>query len=151
MPDANPVVVLSHDFWERRFGADPAILGRSLVLNGTPFTVVGVAARGFRGPFALAPDIWVPLAATTHLGMPAGMFTLRAGSWLMAIGRLAPSAGLGQARAELATIAARLAQDYPDAYDGQGVAVERATLFPGDIGSAIGGFLGLLLRSPDWC
>lgn len=145
VPGANPVVVLSHDFWKRRFAADPSILGRPLVLNGTPFTVVGVAARGFRGPFALAPDIWVPLAATTHLGMPAGMFTLRAGSWLMAIGRLAPSAGLGQARAELATIAARLAQDYPDAYDGQGVAVERATLFPGDAGSAIGGFLGLLL------
>jgi predicted permease len=144
VPGANPVVVLSHDFWTRRFGADPSILGRPLVLNGTPVTVVGIAASGFRGPFAVAPDVWVPLAATTHLGMPVGMFTMRNGSWLMAIGRLAPSAGVGEAQAELATIAARLARDYPDAYDGQGVAVERASLFPGDIGSAIGGFLALL-------
>jgi predicted permease len=145
VPGANPVVVLSYDFWKRRLEADPAIRGRPLVLNGTPFTVVGVAARGFSGPSALAPDVWVPLAATTHLGMPAGMFTLRSGSWLMAIGRLAPSAGLDQAQAELATIAARLAREYPDAYDGQGVAVEHASLFPGDMGSAIGGFLALLL------
>lgn len=144
VPGAYPVVVLNHDFWKQRFGADPQIVGRPLVLNGTPFTVVGVAARGFRGPFAVAPDVWVPLAATTHLGMPAGMFTQRNGAWLMAIGRLAPSASLGQAQAELATIAARLVQDYPDAYDGQGVAVERASLFPGDMGSAVGGFLALL-------
>jgi predicted permease len=144
VPGANPVVVLSHDFWKQRFGADSSILDRPLVLNGTPFTVVGVAARGFRGPFAMAPDVWVPLAATTHLGMSTRMFTLRNGSWLMAIGRLAPSASLGQAQAELATIARRLAQDYPDAYDGQGVAVERASLFPGDVGSAVGGFLALL-------
>jgi putative ABC transport system permease protein len=144
-PGANPVVVLSHGFWTQRFGADPSIVGRPIVLNGTPFTVIGVAAKGFQGPFAVAPDGWVPLAATTRLGMPANIFSQQRGVWLIAIGRLAPSASLDQAQAELSTIATRLAQDDPDAYDGKGVAVERATLFPGDMGPAITGFLALLL------
>jgi predicted permease len=144
-PGVNPVVVLSYAFWARRFGADASIVGRPLVLNGTPFTVVGVAAEGFQGPFALAPDLWVPLAGMTHLGMPATLFNQRAAVWLMAIGRLAPDAGLGQAQAELSTIAARLGQDFPDAYEGQGVAVERASLVPGDMRAMIGGFLALLL------
>lgn len=144
-PGVNPVVVLSHAFWVRRFGADRSIVGRPLVLNGTPFAVVGVAAQGFQGPFALAPDLWVPLAGMTRLGMPADLFTRRAAVWLMAIGRLAPDAGLGQAQAELSTIEARLAQDFPDAYEGQGVVVERASLVPGDMRAMIGGFLGLLL------
>jgi predicted permease len=144
-PGVNPVAVLSYAFWVRRFGADASIVGRPLVLNGSPFTVVGVAAKGFQGPFALAPDLWVPLAARTRLGMPADLFTQRAAVWLMAIGRLAPDASLGQAQAELSTIAARLAQDYPDAYEGQGVAVERASLVPGDMRATIGGFLALLL------
>ena len=144
-PGQKPVLVLSYAYWQRRFGADPAIVGRPLVVNGTPFTVVGVAARGFQGPFAAAPDGWVPLAAATYLGTPASMFDENAGVWLMAVGRLAPNAGLDQAQAELAGITARLARDYPNAYEGKGVAVERASLFPGDMQAAIGGFLGLLL------
>lgn len=142
---ANPVVVLSHAFWARRFGAADSVVGRPIILNGTPFTVVGVAAEGFQGPFVMAPDAWVPLAASTRLGMPAGIFSQRNAVWLIAIGRLAPEVGLTQARAELATIAARLAQDYPEANEGRGVAVEPVSLFPGDMRATIGGFLGLLL------
>lgn len=144
-PGEKPVLILSYAYWQRRFGADPSILGRPLVLNGTPFTVVGVAARGFQGPFAAAPDGWVPLAATTYFGTPGSMFNEPAGVWLMAVGRLAPNAGLDQAQAELAAISARLARDYPNAYEGKGIAVERASLFPGDMQAAIGGFLALLL------
>jgi predicted permease len=143
-PGAKPVLVLSYAYWQRRFGADPSILGRPLVLNGTPFTVIGVAAQGFQGPFAAAPDGWVPLAAATYLGTPASMYNEPAGVWLMAVGRLAPNASLDQAQAELATITARLARDNPNAYKGKGIAVERASLFPGDMQAAIGGFLALL-------
>ena len=143
-PGEKPVLILSYAYWERRFGSDPSILGRPLVLNGAPFTVVGVAAREFHGPFAVAPDGWVPIAAATYFGMPATMFSEHAGSWLMAVGRLAPNAGLDQAQAELAGITARLARDYPNAYEGKGVVVERASLFPGDMQGAIAGFLALL-------
>ena len=143
-PGEKPVLVLSHAFWQRRFGADPSILGRPLVLNGTPFTVVGVAAKGFQGPFATAPEGWVPMAAATYFGTPASMFNEQSAVWLMAVGRLAPNASLDQAQAELGAITARLAQDYPNAYEGKGIAVERASLFPGDMQAAIKGFLALL-------
>ena len=143
-PGEKPVLVLSYAYWQRRFGADPSILGRPLVLNGAPFTVIGIAAKGFQGPFATAPDGWVPLAAATYFGTPASMFNEASGVWLMAVGRLAPNASLDQAQAELAGITARLARDNPTAYEGKGVAVERASLFPGDMQAAIGGFLALL-------
>src|SRR5579859_1713137 len=143
-PGEKPVLVLSYAYWQRRLGADPSILGRPLVLNGAPFTVIGIAAKGFQGPFATAPDGWVPLAAVTYFGTPASMFNEPAGVWLMAVGRLAPNASLDQAQAELAGITARLARDNPNAYEGKGVTVERASLFPGDMQAAIGGFLALL-------
>ena len=144
-PGANPVVVLSHAFWTRRFQADPSIVGQPIVLNGSPFTVVGVAAERFQGPFVLAPDIWVPLTASTLLGVPAAMFTERAPVWLVGIARLSPNVGMDQAQAELASIAARLAQQYPDVHARHGVAVAPASLFPGDMRAMIGGFMALLL------
>ena len=144
-PGADPVVVLSHAFWKTRFDADPNVVGKPIVLNGSPFTVLGIAAEGFQGPFVLAPDIWVPLTATTLLGTDADMFTQRASVWLMGIGRLAPNVGIGQAQAELSSIAIRLAQQYPNINARHGVGVTPASLFPGDTRGMIAGFMGLLL------
>ena len=60
---AHPVVVLSHAFWQRRFGGDPAVVGRRVSINGSPFTVVGIAGPGFRGAFrGFRFDVWTPLA-----------------------------------------------------------------------------------------
>ena len=144
-PGASPVVVLSHRFWTRRFEADSSIVGKAIVLNGSPFTVVGVAAERFQGPFALAPDIWVPLTASSLLGTQPELFESRASVWLIAIGRLAPNVGIGQAQAELSAIAARLAQQYPSENEGRGLAVMPASLFPGELRPMIAAFLGLLL------
>jgi predicted permease len=144
-PGASPVVVLSHRFWSRRFEGDSSIVGKSVVLNGTPFTVLGVAAEGFQGPFVLAPDVWVPLTATSLLGLPADIFQSRRSVWIMGIGRLAPNVGIGQAQAELSGIAARLVAQYPTENKGQGLAVTPASLFPGDVRPMVAAFLGLLL------
>jgi len=58
----HPVVVLSHDCWQNRFGGDSAIVGQTVLLNGNSFTVIGVAPKGFRGiELVLAPDVWVPM------------------------------------------------------------------------------------------
>jgi predicted permease len=144
-PGANRVVVLSHRFWKRRFEGDSSIVGKSIVLNGTPFTVLGVAAERFQGPFVLAPDVWVPLTAASLLGVPADIFQSRQSVWIMAIGRLAPNVGIGQAQAELSGIAARLAAQYPTENKGQGLAVAPASLFPVEIRPMVAAFLGLLL------
>ena len=144
-PGANPVVVLSHRFWNRRYQADSSIVGKAIVLNGTPFTVLGVAADRFQGPFVLAPDVWVPLTASSLLGLPATIFQSRRSQWIMAIGRLAPNVGIGQAQAELSGIAARLAEQYPNDNEGKGLAVTPASLFPGDMRPMIAAFMAMLL------
>ena len=63
--------MLSHRFWTRRFNKDPAIVGRTVTLNGHPFTVVGVASEGFHGTGVRAGDVWVPMSmvATTDLAI----------------------------------------------------------------------------------
>jgi len=71
------VVVLSHKLWQRRFGADPGLLGRAVVLNGQPYTVVGVAPAGFYGSErGIVSEFWAPLAVTEEimpsLGWPTG-------------------------------------------------------------------------------
>jgi predicted permease len=145
-PGADPVVVLSHRFWTRRYQADPSIVGKPIVLNGTPFTVVGVAGEKFQGPFVIAPDMWIPMMGSTPLGLTASMFSARNAVWMVAIGRLAPNVGITQAQAELSAISARLNQQYRAGERRQrGVVVTPVTFFPADMRSVIGGFMALLL------
>ena len=96
----DPVVLLSHDFWRRRFDADAQIVGRTIVLNDQPFTVIGVAGAGFTGVSpGISVDVWMPIARWVHLiGEPARL-TGR-GQWITVIGRLAP--GLTMVQAETA-------------------------------------------------
>jgi len=144
-PRTHAVVVLSHRFWQERFNGDSAIVSSAIVVNGTPFTVVGVAAEGFHGETFLNPDVWVPIMATPWLGTGESQLTeARRGAWIMAIGRLKTGVTVGQAQADLSTITAQLAQAYPDAYEGQGVRVVPLSLFPGDFRRMIGLFTTFL-------
>ena len=70
----HPVTVISHELWERRFESDPNIVGKSILLNSQPFTVVGIAPRGFQGTTVLRPDVWVPTSMTgvAMPGKPSG-------------------------------------------------------------------------------
>jgi len=120
---AGDVVVITHQYWERRFDSDPEILGRSLTLDGTPCTVIGVMPEGFEmlpaGVQAFRPT---DLADADSRG-PKG--------WLV-FGRLRPGATVEQARAELTGIQARLETEYPDANRGWGLLVQNARKwFPG--------------------
>ena len=69
---SSPVVVLSHRFWARRFKSDPGVVGRTLYLNGYPFSVVGVAREGFLGMTVVAPDVWVPASMIAALSPESG-------------------------------------------------------------------------------
>ncbi len=112
---ANPVVVLSHSFWQRRLAADPNIVGKTVQLNNRAYQVIGVAPEKFVGTkFALALDFWVPISMADDLRRSPGLLAERGAHWMNVIGRLKPGVSLSQASAELTAIAVRLNQAYPD-------------------------------------
>jgi predicted permease len=126
-PGSNSVVVLSHRFWTRRFNRDPAIIGRTVAVNGRPLTVLGVAAEGFQGTGIRAGDAWVPVSAFAI----ASSLTNRASAWLLAGGRVKPGIPARQAAAELDAIGRALAAEYPEENRGIGLVAETSSPVPG--------------------
>ena len=111
-----PVVVLSHQLWNRRFGGDRNLIGREISLNRQNFTVVGVAPRAFRGTFALGgPDLFVPMAMHEQVlaDFALQQFHQRRALMFNVFGRLKPGVDLEQARAAMKTIARQLELSYP--------------------------------------
>jgi predicted permease len=112
-----PVLVLSHRFWQRRFGAAPSVVGERVRLNGRPFTIIGVASETFeRAHSFIQPSAYVPVWMADDLtNTPAGASMLegRDKHQLWVLGRLKPGVSLDQARASLEVITRRLAQAYP--------------------------------------
>jgi predicted permease len=110
-----PAVVISDRLWHRRFGADPELVGKSVRLSGRPYTVVGVAPRGFRGlDIILDAQFWVPLDNIDQLLPNTANRTSRNYYWLAAVGRRAPSVTAAQADAELRVLGDRFAKAYPE-------------------------------------
>lgn len=106
-PDAHPVVVLSHDFWMRRFAGDPSVLDRPLRLNNRDFAVVGVADDGFQGAAMIGTDLWMPMAmvAAARGYADSRLLEQPASVWHVAAGRLRPGVDRREAHAELNTLA----------------------------------------------
>jgi predicted permease len=118
-PDGHPVVVLSWDLWQRRFQGDPALVGRTLRLNGHPYTVVGVAPRGFHGAdIGLAMDLWIPLAMQRQVVAGGDRLEQRGWGWMNVVARVAPRVADARAQAALEAVSARLAKSYPDNNEG---------------------------------
>ena len=99
------IAVISDRYWRDRFGADPAIIGAAIMVNQIPFTVVGVAPRGFSGTsVGNGPDIWMPLHALDRLAPDSKRWTDPFSSWLLIAGRLGPGIQREPAQAELDAI-----------------------------------------------
>ena len=112
-PGGAPVLVLSHGFWQRRFGGDPGIVGRTVELNRHSFTVVGVAPAGFLGTMnPLNCDFWAPLSMHQQVAH-FGSLTERGDRWLHTIARLQPGVRFEQAQAAATTIARQLEASFP--------------------------------------
>ena len=107
------VVVLSHGFWERHFGAQDAIIGTTVDLNAEPYTVIGVMPPGFQFPPAGNVQLWTPLSFDPN---DQHGRSRRARS-LTVIGRMSPDTTAAQAQEELSVIADRIATDYPESND----------------------------------
>ena len=101
------VAVISHGFWERVFGARPEIVGSTIQLNAEPYTVVGVMPAGFEFPTSTAVEVWTPLAFDQN-DVHGRSRRVRA---LTVVGRLAPSATVQQAQAELSVLSGRIASE----------------------------------------
>ena len=112
---AAAVVVVSHAMWQQRLGADPAVVGQTLTLDGRAFTVVGVAPAGFSGILAgFTPEFWTPLVM--HDAISPGLNAAeRRQHWLLGLGRFRPGVAPAQVNADLAVLGRQLATDYPDA------------------------------------
>jgi predicted permease len=145
-PGGSTVVVLSDRLWRRRFNADRSIVGNSIVLNGTPFTVIGVAAPGFRGTTLLSPELWAPMATVIEIQprRTLNSFTQRGASWVLMGGRLTPGVSIQQAQTEIDAIAKRLEEMYPESNREMGWKLMRATPIPGEASTYVGAFMAIL-------
>ena len=102
VPGAHPVVVLSYNYWIRRFGSDPTILDQTLSLNGHPMTIVGVAARGFEGvQIGAPPDVMVPITMKAQMTPTWDDLENRRSRWLTVMARLAPGVTRERADAQM--------------------------------------------------
>ncbi len=110
-----PVAVVSATLWKHKFDSDPALVGRTLSLNGQAFTVVGIAPEGFSfGVTGSGPvELWVPLAVNSK-SVYGDYLAHRGMRFLAAVGRLKPGVSVPSAQTEISSIAARLAEQYPD-------------------------------------
>lgn len=105
-PGRDRRVVLSDALWRRRFGADPAIVGTAVTVDGLPHEVVGIAPSGFQ--FPQGADVWAPLA------FDAAAAAKRSNRYLTVIGHLAPRRDIAEAQAQMSVVARRLAREHPE-------------------------------------
>jgi predicted permease len=111
------VVMLSHRLWQSYFGGDPAIIGQSLSLSEVPYTVIGVMPEGFRPPFLPDAALWRALGPSPTLQCDRGCFGTRM------IGRLGTGVTLERARAQAASLTARLEESFPETNADMGIAL----------------------------
>jgi predicted permease len=150
-PGTRPVVVMSRGLWQRRFGSDPGILERQIQINGTGFTVVGVAPDGFKGINAIGgPELWIPSMMHSQI-LPAQLrpyFDDRRALLFNTVARLRPSATVEQATTTVQTIAARLESEYPVPNKGRSakaLPLTEASIFPGIRGLLVKGAAVLMV------
>ena len=117
-----PVALLNENFWRSRFGSNPALIGQSITLDKRSFTVVGILPASFRYPDgAPRQDVWVPVAQDPLFGP---LISQSGVPLLVGIGRLKPGVSLTQAQAEMDTLGARLAKEFPAQDSGLTIRIE---------------------------
>ena len=134
-PGASPYAVLSYHAWQSRLAADPSIVGKTVRINRLPYTVLGVAPRDFHGTELFYwPEVWVPMMMQPQIEGNSSLEDRN--TWdTWAIGRLKPDVISAQAVADLNTIAAELAHEYPTVNEGLQFSLAK----PGLVGNLLGG------------
>ena len=145
-PGSHPVVVLSYTCWQKRFAAEPAIVGRTILLNNHTFTVIGVAPKGFIGTeVAYAPEYWAPVMMAKVIEPDSRYLDQRDSNNLFMIGRMKPNVTPAQVKASLDAITLQLGKEYPAENEGRGITLSRPGLFIPSIRDASITFAGVLM------
>ena len=126
-PGGNNVVVLSYSLWTNKFGANPNIVGQTVTLNATPYTIIGVAPHGFKGTFTILPseELWIPVSMYPQVlaGFFKDNFNTRRFLATVVYGRLKDGVSISSAEASLKTVAAGLESAFPTDNAGRSVAL----------------------------
>ncbi len=125
---ANPVAVISERWWRQRLGGDTAVIGRSIVVNGTPLTIIGIAPAAFAPVLGLSIDVYAPLAMRPQLVPTDGALTDRDFTALSVFGRLRPGVRVEDAQRELGVIAHRIDEGAPRRSGPRRIVLARAGL-----------------------
>ncbi|HEY0321333.1 MAG TPA: ABC transporter permease [Pyrinomonadaceae bacterium] len=145
-PGAFPVAVMSYGCWQRRFGADPNIVGKSVSLNGRSFTIVGVASKDFNGTeIAYAPELFVPMMMAHEIEPDSDWLESRNSDNIFVVGRLKDGVTTQQAESVLTALTLELAREYPQENEGRGVRLMTPGLFIPDIRNSVIGFATVLM------
>jgi predicted permease len=140
------VAVLSYPFWKQKLGGDAGIVGRTLMLNGAAFTVVGVAPGGFTGLMVgTAPDFWAPITAQDQFTHDSGMLTSRDSHWLIVVGKMRSAGDRKSVQAEMHVLARQVYAAQGSKDDLLDAEVYPLALVPGPFRGYVGAFTGGLL------
>ncbi|HEY3926866.1 MAG TPA: ABC transporter permease [Candidatus Koribacter sp.] len=142
----HPVIVISHAFWQQKLAADQQVLGRTIVLNGNGYTIVGVAPAAFTGILiGMQPDFWAPLAMAPVLARDPDLMTSSDTYWLYGLGRIKPDVSHRQAQAELSVLSRSLPRSGTNDKAELDATIFPVQLIPGPYRGYVAAFTGFLM------
>ncbi|HEY4425682.1 MAG TPA: ABC transporter permease [Pyrinomonadaceae bacterium] len=145
---SHPVIVVGYDCWQRRFGGDPSLVGKDVLINNHQFRVIGIAPEGFKGTeFVYSPEIWVPASMMEWVEPGATWIDNRNSKNFFAIGRLKSGVSWRQAEASLNLLGQQIAKEYPDSNEGQSIKLDAPGFILPDLRGAVVSFTWVLMAA----
>lgn len=145
-PLTHPVVVVSYDSWQKRFGGDPHIVGKDVLINNHQFQVIGITPEGFKGTeFVYSPEIWLPASMMGWAEPGATWLEDRGTRNFFGVGRLKDGVSTTQAEASLNLLGQQLAKEYPDTNEGQSIKIDAPGFILPDLRGAVVSFTWVMM------
>ena len=145
-PGAHAVGVITYNCWKKRFGGTPDVVGKTVIVNGRPFSIIGVAAQGFYGSeISYMPEMWFPMMMLAEIEAGTSYLEDRDSSNFFVQGRLKSGVGMREGEAALKTIAAQLAREYPNENENMTIELSPPGLFGAFMRGPIIGFASVLM------
>src|ERR1044071_9937944 len=143
---SHPVIIIGYDCWHRRFGADPNLVGKDVLINDHQFKVIGITPEGFKGPeLVYSPEMWVPASMMEWVEPGATWLDNRNSKNFFAVGRLKSGVHSSQAEASLNLLAQQLGKEYPDSNEGQTVKIVPPGFILPDLRGAVVSFTWVMM------